>query len=513
MFFINQNEVPMGRKVTYMRLVVTDRPMKANPRRVRITVGGDKLDYPFEVSTRTADITTAKLLWNSVISTKDAKFCTMDIKDFYLNTPMTHYEYMRIPVDVIPPDIYELYNLKEKERNGFVIVEIRKGMYGLAQAGRLASDHLKPHLAEWGYNECPRTPGLFKHATCPVTFTLVVDDFGVKYVGEENAKHLHDCIKAKYKCTFDATGELFCGISLKWDYINCIVDLSMPGYVKKNPKCFLHTLPAIPQHSPHPFKRIIYGKQKQMAEEDHTPLLSKAQILKLQQVIGVFLFYARAIDSSILVTLSDLASQQTQGTQQTEQNMLHMLDYLATHPDTTVWYHASDMKLAIESDASYLSSYNSRSRVGGYFYLSSNSGHSSKSEPPPLNGAIHVTANILKHVVASAGEAEIAATFTNGQDGCPIITTLEEMGHKQGTVTITTDNKCAEGFANRTTKMKRTKAMDMRFYWILDRSDQRQYKVIWRECKSNRADYFTKHHPTEHHIEMRPIYYHVPQLN
>jgi hypothetical protein len=250
-----------------------------------------------------------------------------------------------------------------------------------------------------------------------------------------------------------------------------------------------------------------------MAEEDLTPLLSKAQILKMQQVIGVFLFYARAIDSSLLVTLSDLASQQTQGTQLTEQNMYHMLDYLATHPDTTVRYHASDMKLAIESDASYLSSYNSRSRVGGYFYLSSDTGHSSNSEPPPLNGAIHVTANILKHVVASAGEAEIAATFTNGQDGCPIITTLEEMGHKQGTVTITTDNKCAEGFANRTTKMKCTKAMDMCFYWILDRSDQRQYKVIWREGKSNRADYFTKHHPTEHHIEMRPIYYHVPQLN
>ena len=96
----------MGRKVTYMRLVVTDRPQKSNPHRVRITVGGDKLDYPFEVSTRTADITTAKLLWNSIISTKDAKFCTMDIKDFYLNTPMSHYEYMRIPVNIIPPDIY-----------------------------------------------------------------------------------------------------------------------------------------------------------------------------------------------------------------------------------------------------------------------------------------------------------------------------------------------------------------------------------------------------------------------
>jgi hypothetical protein len=88
MFFIPHTQVPTGRKVTYMRLVVTDRPQKANPRRVRITVGGDRFDYPFDISTRTAGLTTAKILFNSVVSTTNAKFCTMGIKDFYLNTPM-----------------------------------------------------------------------------------------------------------------------------------------------------------------------------------------------------------------------------------------------------------------------------------------------------------------------------------------------------------------------------------------------------------------------------------------
>jgi hypothetical protein len=161
MFFIPHTQVPTGQKVTYMRLVVTDRPMKSNPRRVRITVGGDKLDYPFDISTRTAGLTTAKILFNSVVSTKNAKFCTMDIKDFYLNTPMDRYEYMRIPIDIIPEDIFEYYNLKDLVHNGSVTVEIRKGMYGLSSSGHLASDNLKPHLQNWGYHECPQTPGLF----------------------------------------------------------------------------------------------------------------------------------------------------------------------------------------------------------------------------------------------------------------------------------------------------------------------------------------------------------------
>jgi hypothetical protein len=81
-----------------MQLVVTKRPMKTNPRRVRVTVGGDQLDYPFNISTRTAGLTTAKILFNSVVSTSNAKFCTMDIKDFYLNTPMERYKYMHIPI-------------------------------------------------------------------------------------------------------------------------------------------------------------------------------------------------------------------------------------------------------------------------------------------------------------------------------------------------------------------------------------------------------------------------------
>ena len=85
-----------------------------------MTVGGDKLPYPYDASSPAAGLTDAKLIFNSTISTDNAKFMTIDIKDFFLNNPMQYNEYARIPVRWIPDDIMEKYNLKEKIYNGYV---------------------------------------------------------------------------------------------------------------------------------------------------------------------------------------------------------------------------------------------------------------------------------------------------------------------------------------------------------------------------------------------------------
>ena len=76
------------------RVVVNYRPEKDDPYRTRLTVGGDRVNYPGDCGTPTVDLLTVKLLLNSVVSTLNAKFMTIDIKDFYLNTPMSRYEYM-----------------------------------------------------------------------------------------------------------------------------------------------------------------------------------------------------------------------------------------------------------------------------------------------------------------------------------------------------------------------------------------------------------------------------------
>jgi hypothetical protein len=231
-FFVDKSKIPADRKVTYGQIVCLVRPQKQETHRTRLTVGGNLIDYPFDVSTPTAGITTAKILFNSVVLTPNAKFMGLDIKDFYLNTEMDRYEYMWLPIDIIPQERVNQYNLLPLVNNGFVYIDIQKGMYGLPQAGLIANKKLRKHLATWfGYIPTTHTPGLWKHTTCPTQFSLVIDDFGVKQVGKENAQRLINTIKNLYDITTYWDGTLYCGITLKWDYLARSVNLSMPGYI------------------------------------------------------------------------------------------------------------------------------------------------------------------------------------------------------------------------------------------------------------------------------------------
>ena len=371
LFFIRKKDIPKGRTATYVRIVAADRPMKENTRRTRLTAGGDKLDYPYDVSTKTSSMVTTKLVLNHTVSTDKAKFMGIDIKDFYLNNDMEYYEYVRIPAHQIPRDIWEQYKLDGfVEDDGYVYSEARKGIYGLKQAGRIAHDALVPHLAKHGYHPTKYTHGLFKHETRPVIFVLTVDDFGVSYVEKEHAEHLERALCEKYTCSTNWEGDLYCGLTLKWDYENRYVDASMPGYVEKALARFEHPLPRKPQDSPYPYTRPDYGAKVQLTPpEDTTPTLEQEEKKRLQEVVGTLLYYARAVDNTMLVALGSLAAAQTKGTKQTMDAMVHLLNYAATHPDAVIRFKKSDMILHIHSDASYLSEPEGKSRVGGFFFL------------------------------------------------------------------------------------------------------------------------------------------------
>jgi hypothetical protein len=124
------------------------------------------------------------------LSTEDAKMMMMDINNYYLGTPLSTYEYMRLQISILPLDIIEKYKLTHLAVNGWVYLEIRKGMYGLKQAGLLANQLLQKRLKLFGYHPERHTPGLSLHSTKPTAFSLVVDDFAVKYVTEADAHHL-----------------------------------------------------------------------------------------------------------------------------------------------------------------------------------------------------------------------------------------------------------------------------------------------------------------------------------
>jgi hypothetical protein len=127
--FIPWSNIPKGRKVTYGSFVVDIKDHKEEKERTRLIVGGDHIEYPGDKSTRTAGLTTAKILINSVISTLGAKFLVIDIKNFYLNTPLGRFEYTVINLSSLPQETIEKYDLIELSQDGKAYIEI-KGMYG-----------------------------------------------------------------------------------------------------------------------------------------------------------------------------------------------------------------------------------------------------------------------------------------------------------------------------------------------------------------------------------------------
>jgi len=139
---------------------------------------------------------------------------TIDIKSFYLGTPMDFFQYIRVPQRFIPNEIKNEYNLV-LEPDGYTYFEIRRGMYGLKEAGIIAYKHLVKNLLPYGYTQLHNTPGVWKHQHRKTTFTLCVDDFGVKYFDKNDAEHLIAAIKANYECTVDWTGATYCGMNLR----------------------------------------------------------------------------------------------------------------------------------------------------------------------------------------------------------------------------------------------------------------------------------------------------------
>ncbi len=157
-----------------------------------------------------ADLTTAKLLINSNISTPCAKFLGFNLTDFYLNTPMPNPEYMHLHLNIIPDKIIIHYNLCNiVTPDGWVYIKIPKGMYGLPQARILANQLLEKCLATKGYYQCQHTPGLWCHIWRNITFCLVLDDFSIQVTNMHNMDHLVNALKEHYTVAVDMTGSLF----------------------------------------------------------------------------------------------------------------------------------------------------------------------------------------------------------------------------------------------------------------------------------------------------------------
>ena len=507
--FIHRYEVPNNKSVTYATFVIDYRPLKSEPHRVRITVGGDKLSYTLDSGSPAANLLETKVLINSTISDahKGARFMCADIKDYFLASPMEDPEYMRVKYNFFPEDIRIKYQLHEKVTpDGYIYIKIKKGMYGLKQAAILAYNNLKACLKPHGYFPINGTVGMWQHESRATKFCLCVDDFGIKYFNKADAQHLLQTIGKYYKYTADWNGRNYCGLTIDWDYNEGHVDISMPGYVEKCLQRLQYTPKISPQYSPHNHSPIIYGQkgQRQYATApDTAPLLPPDETTYIQSATGSFLYYGRAIDHTILPALNEIASSQAQPTQTTKDKVQRLLDYANTFPNAYIRYYASDMVLHVDSDAAYLVAPKSKSRVAGYYYLSDNP---EIKNNPTLNGAIQVECKTLRHVVSSAAEAEVAGIFHNATTAVPIRILLQALQHPQPPTPLKTDNSTATGFVHDNIHQKRSKSWDMRYYWLRDRQAQNQFKIFWDKGINNEADYFTKHWATLVHRAKRGRY-------
>ena len=243
-----------------------------------------------------------------------------------------------------------------------------------------------------------------------------------------------------------------------------------------------------------------YGKREpQLAPIDSSAPLSAAQKLEIQGIVGTALYYARAVDPTLLPVANELASQQANPTLKVQQAANRFLSYCSAQRDNQITYHACDMALHIHVDASYLSRSHARSVAGAIFFLGN------YSQPTRINGTIHAMSSIIPCIVASAAEAEYAAMFAGAQHGAYLSIVLTDLGYPQEPIIIMADNTTAIGIVTDSVNQKRSKAVDMRFHWVRDRTRQGQFTIAYINTDDNLADYFTKNLDKHRHGRISEI--------
>jgi hypothetical protein len=215
----------------------------------------------------------------------------------------------------------------------------------------------------------------------------------------------------------------------------------------------------------------------------------------------------------MLVSIAQIATAMTRGTAVTIAAADRFLDYAASHPDARITYHATDMVYAVVSDASFngepahlTEPRSSGNRVGGYHYLGDRI-----DDPTRRNHAFHIECTKLTNIVASVAEAELGGLFTNAQTGKRMRTMLAEMGWPQGKTRIECDNSCAVGIANKTSRVRKSAAMDNNYNWVGDQVYLGTYDVHWKPGKTNKADFFTKLFAAGEHCTLRQQYVTYPK--
>jgi len=225
-------------------------------------------------------------------------------------------------------------------------------MYGLPHAGRIAQDVLIQRLASHGYHQTGTTC-LFRHVTNGIAFTLVVDDFGVKFKNPTAAEDLIRCLQLYYTLTIKKKATKYLGLTIDVDHVAREVRLSAPGIIPKALQQFASHTTATAR-SPAVYQPPRFGAAAQAPEvPDTSPLLTPDEHHRLQMLAGILLYYCLAIDSTGLPAVTAIESAIATATQLTQKASDRLLAYFRSYPDNILVLKACDMRLHTQSDASY----------------------------------------------------------------------------------------------------------------------------------------------------------------
>ena len=475
-------------------------------RRVRGTAGGDRLPSSCPPSTDVASLTAVNIALNSVVS-ENAFFGTADLTDFYLGTPVTlplsQRQFIRIDIDSYSPAVLARLSLLpfiRSARNGkrFVIFRIDQTMYGLKDAGKLSNLRLVSLLSASGFLETA-TPCLFRHVSRPISFVLVVDDFGIKYHDRDDYDYLISCLSRLYLVKSHPIASKFLGFAISHNRSQRTLSLAYPGYID----ALLHRLRpngVKPAASPAVYHPPVYGSSApQHATTDSSPPATAAQKKELEIAIGYLLYYGRCVDGRVLTATCALASTQTAATLDTMADLERLLGFVSVHCNGMKSFRPSTMTLDVLTDASFLSRPNAGSVAGSFHHLARH------NDPAFVNAPISVHSMRIPVVCSSVQEAEYGGAFAAAKIADQERQVLADFGYPQPPTTIHCDNEVAVGLANRTIKPKMSKSCDMRFHWLQDRVRQLQFRVQHVPGLRNVADFFTKSVPVSRHKVLAPF--------
>ena len=343
---VQYRDIPAHNTVTYVNPVCVEKlnddgSLKL---RTRITIGGDRIFYPYETRAVTAEMEALKILLNCMISENASCTCTtIDLTDFYLGTDLPHPEYIRIQTQLIPPSVIEFFQLQPFINRQTLYCSVHKTHYGLPQAGALSQRRLFRHLHTNGYHQLPSTPSVFRNKTGTIRFTLVVDDFVVLWTDRKDMDHFINTLTALYQVKINWDGTKYLGMNIAINRAERHVTLTMPKYIDRL-LCKVRPEGVKGSNTPATYTAPNYANPgARKATVDNSALASEEDKKLLQRVVGTLLYYSRAVDPSICTAVHQLGSVQSKPSQNDMRKMDKLLQYVSKHRNIGIRFYAAHL--------------------------------------------------------------------------------------------------------------------------------------------------------------------------